>query len=221
VTALRLATMLATSRLIPFLLTVYVVILIPGPSVMFTVSRGVALGRRAALTTVLGNTAGLSAQLVVVVIGLGQLLAASQTVFTVMKLAGAAYLVYLGVNSIRHRKMTAVEMSAQSAKPMPTRRIIREGFVVGASNPKGLVIFTAILPNFVNRGAGDITLQLATLGAICVVVALLSDSCWALASGTAREWLGRSRKRLEWMSAGGGTIMVALGVGLALTGRKR
>jgi len=212
---------LASSRLIPFLLTVYVLILIPGPSVMFTVSRGVALGRRAALTTVLGNTAGLTAQLLIVVIGLGQLLAASQTVFTVMKLIGAAYLVYLGLGSIRHRKATAVEMTGQSTTPIPARRIIREGFVVGASNPKGLVIFTAILPNFINRGAGDITLQLATLGAICVLVALLSDSCWALASGSARQWLGRSRKRLEWMSAGGGTIMVALGVGLALSGRKR
>jgi threonine/homoserine/homoserine lactone efflux protein len=213
--------MLATTRLIPFLLTVYVLILIPGPSVMFTVSRGVALGRRAALTTVLGNTAGLSAQLVIVVIGLGQLLAASDLVFTVMKLIGACYLVFLGVRSIVHRRQAAVTMTPEASAPLPTGQIIREGFIVGTSNPKGLVIFTAILPNFINRSAGNVTLQLATLGAICVLVALVSDSCWAYASGSAREWLGRSRGRLEWMSAGGGAVIVALGVGLALTGRKR
>jgi threonine/homoserine/homoserine lactone efflux protein len=165
--------MLATTRLIPFLLTVYVLILIPGPSVMFTVSRGVALGRRAALTTVLGNTAGLSAQLVIVVIGLGQLLAASDLVFTVMKLIGACYLVFLGVRSIVHRRQAAVTMTPEASAPLPTGQIIREGFIVGTSNPKGLVIFTAILPNFINRSAGNVTLQLATLGAICVLVALV------------------------------------------------
>jgi threonine/homoserine/homoserine lactone efflux protein len=211
---------IATSHLIPFLLTVYVLILIPGPSVVFTVSRGVALGRRAALATVLGNTSGLGLQLVVVVIGLGSLLAASQAVFTVMKLAGAAYLIYLGISSIRHRAALADAIVDGTESRKSTARIVREGFTVGASNPKGLVIFTAILPNFVARSAGHVTLQLATLGAICVVVALLSDSCWALAAGTARHWLGRSRKRLELLSAGGGLTMVALGVGLALTGRR-
>jgi threonine/homoserine/homoserine lactone efflux protein len=212
---------LPTAHLVPFLLTVYVLILIPGPSVLFTVSRGVALGRRAALATVLGNTSGLALQLVLVVIGLGSVLAGSDTVFTVLKLCGGAYLIVLGARSIRDRRTLAQALTPHAVPPRPLGTILREGFVVGATNPKGLIIFTAVLPSFVDRGAGNPTLQLATLGIVTVLVALASDSSWALASGTARAWLGRSPKRLEWMSAGGGVTMMLLGVGLALTGRRR
>ena len=212
--------MLPTAHLLAFLTTVYVVILIPGPSVIFTVSRGVALGRKAALATVLGNTSGLLCQLVLVVVGLGSVLASSDTVFTVLKLVGAAYLVLLGLRSVRDRRELARALSPNAVGARPMATIIREGFTVGATNPKGLLIFTAILPDFIDRGAGHPTLQLATLGVICVVVALLSDSSWALASGAAREWLGRSPQRLERLSAGGGITMVALGVWLAITGRR-
>ncbi|HEX4010970.1 MAG TPA: LysE family translocator [Solirubrobacteraceae bacterium] len=214
--------MLPTAHLVPFLITVYVLILIPGPSVLFTVSRGVAMGRRAALATVLGNTSGLMFQLVLVVIGLGSILASSQTVYTVIKLIGAAYLIMLGVRSIRDRKELAVALAPTGdAHSRQMRTIIREGFLVGATNPKGLIIFTAVLPTFIQPSLGHQTLQLATLGVICAVVALLSDSSWALASGTARVWLGRSPRRLERLSAGGGVTMIALGVALALTGRRR
>jgi threonine/homoserine/homoserine lactone efflux protein len=212
---------LPTSHLIPFLLTVYVLILIPGPSVLFVVSRGVALGRRAALATVIGNTSGLLFQLIIVVIGLGSVLASSETVYTVLKLIGGAYLVFLGVRSIRHRKELAVALAPTTVGPQRLRTIIREGFLVGATNPKGLIIFTAVLPDFIDRSAGHQTLQLATMGLICAAIAVLSDGSWAIASGTARAWLGRSPRRLERMSAGGGVTMIALGVGLALTGRRR
>jgi threonine/homoserine/homoserine lactone efflux protein len=208
------------SHLVPFLVTVYVLIVIPGPSVLFVVSRGVALGRRAALATVLGNTSGLLFQLLVVVIGLGSVLASSETVFTVLKLIGAAYLVTLGVRSIRDRKKLAEALVSSAIAPRDLRTIVREGFIVGATNPKGLIIFTAVLPQFIDRSAGHPTLQLATLGAICALIALLSDGTWALASGTARTWLGRSSIRLERMSVGGGVTMIALGAGLALTGRR-
>lgn len=212
---------LPRAHLIPFLITVYVLIVIPGPSVIFTVSRGVALGRRAALATVLGNTSGLMLQLVVVVIGLGSVLADSETVFLVMKLLGGAYLILLGLRSIRSRHELATLLVADAVTAKPLRTTIREGFLVGATNPKGLVIFTAVLPTFIDRTQGHATLQLATLGVICGLVAVLSDGTWAIASGTARAWLGRSRRRLEWMSAGGGVIMIALGAGLAITGHRR
>lgn len=212
--------MLPRAHLIPFLITVYVLIVIPGPSVVFTVSRGVALGRRAALATVLGNTSGLMLQLLVVVAGLGAILAKSETVFLVMKLLGGAYLVFLGVRSIRHRRELAAILTPVASRPASLRTTVREGFLVGATNPKGLVIFTAVLPTFVDRAQGHASLQLATLGVICGLVAALSDSTWALASGTARAWLGRSPRRLEWMSAGGGVTMIALGAGLVVTGRR-
>ena len=212
--------MLPTDHLVAFLLTVYVLIVIPGPSVVFTVSRGVALGRRAALMTVLGNTSGLLLQLVLVVVGLGSVLASSDTVFTVLKLIGAGYLVLLGLRSIRDRKALASALAPNAIGPRRSRATLREGFAVGATNPKGLLIFTAVLPEFIDRSAGDPTLQLVTLGAICIVIALVSDSSWALASGTARAWLGRSPARLEGLSVGGGVAMILLGAALALTGRR-
>jgi threonine/homoserine/homoserine lactone efflux protein len=211
---------LPTDHLAAFFITVYVLIVIPGPSVLFTVSRGVALGRRAALATVLGNTAGLMFQLVLVVIGIGSILASSDTVFTVLKLIGAAYLIFLGARNILDRKSLAGALGSIEVTPRSLTTIIRQGFVVGATNPKGLIIFTAVLPQFIDRSQGHQTLQLATLGLLCAVVALLSDGTWAIASGTARQWLGKSPRRLEMLSAGGGLTLIGLGVGLALTGRK-
>src|SRR5580693_1503147 len=117
--------MLPSGHLLPFLVTVYVLILIPGPSVLFVVSRGVALGRRAALATVLGNTSGLLFQLILVVIGLGSVLASSETVYTILKLMGGAYLVVLGIRSIRHRKELAVSLAPTAVGPRRVRTIIR------------------------------------------------------------------------------------------------
>jgi len=213
--------MLPTRHLIEFLLTVYVLILIPGPSVLFVVSRGVALGRRAALATVAGNASGFALQLVLVSIGVGSIVARSDAVFTTLKLLGAAYLVFLGVRNIRDRKALATLFApAVAAEPKPLRRIVREGFFVGATNPKGVIIFTAVLPQFIDRSHGHVTIQLALLGVICIGIALLSDGAWALASGSARHWLGRSPRRLEAMTGAGGAMLIALGVGLAVTTRR-
>ena len=213
--------MLPTHHLLEFLLTVYILILIPGPSVLFVISRGVSLGRRAALATVLGNASGFTLQLALVSIGVGSLVARSDAVFTTLKLLGAAYLVFLGVRNIRDRKQLAALFSpAVPAAPKPLGRIVREGFFVGSTNPKGVIIFTAVLPQFVDRSKGHVTVQIALLGAICIVIALLSDGAWAIASGTAREWLGRSSRRLERMTATGGAMLIALGFGLALTSRR-
>jgi len=212
---------LPTAHLWEFLLTVYVVILIPGPSVLFVVSRGLALGRRAALVTVAGNTAGLTLQLLLVAIGLGAVIATSDAVFVALKLVGAAYLIYLGFTKIRDRKALAGLLGVGALEPRTLRRTVREGFFVGATNPKGLIIFTAILPPFIERSAGHATLQLLTLGAICVAIAIISDGVWAIFSGSARHWLGRSPKRLERLSATGGAMLIGLGVGLAVTGRRK
>jgi threonine/homoserine/homoserine lactone efflux protein len=214
--------MIATSHLTAFLLTVYLLILIPGPSVLFTVSRGVALGRRAALATVAGNTAGLAAQLGLVVVGLGAVLARSDAIYTTLKLIGAAYLVFLGIRTIRERGRLSVDLAAvtNGAAPRSLATIVREGMTVGFTNPKGLIIFTAVVPAFIDRAQGHASLQLLSLGLIVVLVALLSDSSWAIASGSARKWLGRSPRRLSRLSAVGGVSMVGLGVALAVTGRR-
>jgi threonine/homoserine/homoserine lactone efflux protein len=179
----------------------------------------VALGRRAALATVVGNAGGLALQALLVALGVGSILAESVTAFTVVKLAGAAYLVLLGVRMLRDRRRLATVLDA-AAEPKSGRRILREGFVVGATNPKSVIIFTAVLPQFVDRGAGHVPLQLGLLGALCVAVALLSDSAWAIASGTARLWLARSPLRLELVGGAGGLTLVGLGLRLAVSGRK-
>jgi threonine/homoserine/homoserine lactone efflux protein len=214
--------MIATGHLTAFLLTVYVLILIPGPSVLFTVSRGVALGRRAALATVAGNAAGLAAQLVLVAVGLGAVLARSDAIYTTLKLIGAAYLVFLGIRTIRERGRLSIDLAsaANAAAPRSLATIVREGMTVGFTNPKGLIIFTAVVPDFIDRAQGHTSLQLLSLGLIVVLVALLSDSTWAIASGSARRWLGRSPQRLSRMSVAGGVSMIGLGVALAVTGRR-
>jgi threonine/homoserine/homoserine lactone efflux protein len=212
--------MLPTQHLAEFLVTVYVLILIPGPSVLFVISRGVALGRRAALATVAGNAGGFALQLVLVSIGVGSIVARSDAVFSALKLLGAAYLVLLGIRKIRDRKSLAEFGGDVALAPRSLRRTVREGFFVGATNPKGVIIFTAVLPQFIDRSQGHVTLQLALLGLMCIAIALLSDGAWAIASGTARQWLGGSSRRLERLSGAGGVMLIGLGVGLAVTGRK-
>lgn len=211
--------MFGVQHLPEFLLTVFVLIVVPGPSVLFVVSRALALGRRAALATVAGNAAGLAVQVIMVAFGIGTIVAASAVVFTVVKLLGAGYLIVLGVRVIRDRRKLSTIVDA-SAAPRAGRRILREGFVVGATNPKGVIIFTAVLPQFVNRSSGHVPLQLGFLGAICLAIALASDSAWALASGFARAWIGRSPRRLERVGGASGLVMIGLGLSLAVSGRK-
>jgi threonine/homoserine/homoserine lactone efflux protein len=212
--------MVPTGHLAAFLVTVYVLILVPGPSVVFTVSRGVSLGRRAALATVAGNTAGLALQLVLVVLGLGAVLARSDVIYRTLELIGAAYLMFLGFRTIRERGRPSAEIVSAAAEPRSLATTVREGMTVGFTNPKGLIIFTAIVPDFIDRSQGHTSLQLLSLGLIVVLVALVSDSSWAIASGSARKWFGRSPRRLERMGTAGGVSMIGLGVFLALTGRR-
>jgi threonine/homoserine/homoserine lactone efflux protein len=211
--------MLGTRDLPAFLLVVAVLIVVPGPSVIFVVSRALALGRKAALATVVGNACGLAVQVAMVAVGIGAVVAASIAVFTVVKLVGAAYLVVLGIRVVRDRRELAVVRDAGDS-PREMRRIVREGFVVGVSNPKGLIIFSAVLPQFVTRSAGHVPFQLAFLGSICLVIAICSDSAWALASSRARDWLNRSPRRLELVGGASGITMIGLGLTLAVSGRK-
>jgi threonine/homoserine/homoserine lactone efflux protein len=211
--------LLAGGHLLTYVVTIFVLIVIPGPSVLFVVSRGVALGRRAALATVLGNTAGLGVLAIVVSLGLGSIVARSVAVFTVIKLAGAAYMVFLGVRMFRDRHALARMLDATVA-PKGMQRMLREGFVVGITNPKAVILLTAVLPQFVDRSAGHVQLQFLLLGAISLVVGLVSDAAWAIVSGTARVWLARSPRRLELIGGAGGLVLIGLGVRLAATGRK-
>lgn len=210
--------MLPTSHLLAFTITAWLLILVPGPSVLFTVSRAIALGRAAGVATVAGNTAGAFLQAVAVAFGVGPLVERSVLLFTVLKLAGAAYLIFLGVQAIRHRRSLGEALSA-TVERKTTARIVIDGFTVGVTNPKVVVFFAAILPQFIDRQSGHVPLQIVVLGAVFAGVALLSDSAWALAAGTARAWFTRSRRRLELVGGASGLVMIGIGARLALTGR--
>ncbi len=203
------------SSLVAFAVVSFVLIVIPGPSVMFVVGRALSLGRRAALVTVAGNAAGFYIQVVLVAVGLGAIVERSVAVFTTVKLIGAAYLVFLGVQAIAHRKVNA-EPSIGGAEVVNHRSLFVDGFVVGIANPKTLIFFAATLPQFVDRGAAPAGLQMLALGVLFAAIALVSDSVWGLAAGTARTWFVSSPRRLELVGAAGGVAIVALGVRLAL-----
>jgi len=208
---------LPTTHLLAFTLTAFVLIAIPGPSVLFTVSRAIALGRAAGVATVAGNTVGAFAQVVAVAFGIGPLVERSVAVFTVLKLAGACYLMFLGVQAIRHRRSLAAALGAEVERKT-TVKMMADGFAVGATNPKVIVFFAAMLPQFVDRQGGHVPVQIIALGAIFAGIALLSDSTWALAAGTVRAWLSSSPRRLEALGGTGGLLMIGIGARLALTG---
>ena len=210
--------MVPTTHLLAFTITALVLIAIPGPSVLFTVSRAISLGRVAGVATVAGNTVGAFTQVVAVAFGLGPLVERSVALFTVLKLAGACYLVYLGVQAIRHRRSLAEALGAEVERKTAARLVI-DGFTVGVTNPKVIVFFAAMLPQFVDRQAGDVPMQIIMLGAIFAGIALISDSAWALAAGTARAWLAGSPRRLALIGGAGGLAMIGIGTRLAFSGR--
>jgi threonine/homoserine/homoserine lactone efflux protein len=197
------------------------VVAIPGPSVLFTISRALTVGRRGALLTVVGNEIGLCLQVVAVAFGVGAVVERSAQVITVVKLAGAVYLVYLGVQAIRHRRSMAEALAAR-VTPVRPLRAMRDGFVVGVANPKTIVFFIVALPEVTMTAPGHlpVPVQMLILGALFPVIALVLDSGWAAVAGTARQWLVASPRRLALIGGTGGLVMIGLGVSVAATGRR-
>lgn len=208
-----------TNHLIAFVIASLLFIQVPGPSLLFTIGRALTVGRRDALLSVIGNALGLVAQVIGVALGLGALVAASAAAFTVLKLVGAAYVVYLGVQAIRHRADARRAMESPEVVTVPASALasVRTGFLVGATNPKTIVFFAAFLPQFLNPAAPTAP-QLLFLGVLFGVLAVLSDTCWALAASRARLWFARKPQRLDSLGVTGGVMMVGLGAGLAVTG---
>jgi threonine/homoserine/homoserine lactone efflux protein len=205
--------------LVAFVIAAVLIILAPGPAVLFVVSRALAYGRRVAVTTAAGGAAGSFVLAVTVAVGVGAVVQASAIAYLVVKLAGAGYLIYLGVRAIRHRRAIWAALAQPAAVPLSDRRTWWEGFVVGVTNPKTAVFFAAVLPQFVDRSAGPASLQMLALGAIFTAIALVSDTGYAVLAGGIRSWFARSARRLELVGGVAGLTMVGLGVGLAVTGR--
>lgn len=199
------------SQWLTFLVASLLFIQVPGPSLLFTLGRALTVGRRGAILSAVGNGLGLLVQVAVVAVGLGTVLAASATVYSVVKLAGAAYVVWLGVLAIRHRAQAREALARATPVAEAASRALRTGFVVGLTNPKTVVFFVAFLPEFTDRAAGRLGLQVALLGLVFGVLAVLSDSLWALVAGTARDWVARRPERLDSLGLAGGLMMIGLG----------
>jgi threonine/homoserine/homoserine lactone efflux protein len=210
--------MVTLHQVLAFGLVAFVLIAIPGPSVVFTVGRALAYGRAVALTTVVGNSLGLLVVLLLVALGLGDVVARSDAVFELLKYAGAAVLVWLGIQAIRQRH--GIEVTGDDSGP-PVRGMValRQGFMVGFTNPKAYVIFAAVLPPFIDRDRGHASLQMLLLGLVAFVIGLCSDSLWALLASQLRRWFNASPARGRAMGVVGGTSMIGLGVAVALSGR--
>lgn len=210
--------MVPPSHWVTFVFAAALLIALPGPSVLFVIGRTLALGRRAGLLSVVGNASGMLVQTGLVALGVGAIVAQSIVVLTVIKFAGAAYLVFLGIQAIRHRH--EVSAPVEAGVPRSTLRLLGEGFVVGVTNPKSIIFFVAILPQFIDPKAGGIPFQLAELGLTFVVLALLMDSTWVLTAGAARQWFARSPRRISQLGVVGGVAMIGLGGALAVSGAK-
>ncbi|WP_413809997.1 LysE family translocator [Streptomyces sp. OE57] len=210
--------MVSIDRLLAFAAMSFLLIVIPGPSVLFVVGRALAQGRRAALTTVVGNTLGAYALVVAVALGVGSVVERSDLVFTALKLVGAAYLVYLGVKAVRQRRSLQAAFTGDGPAHGGLRTLW-EGFAVGVANPKTIVFFAAVLPQFVDREQGHVVPQMLLLGLVFNAIAVVSDSVWGLAAATARTWFARSPRRLAMVGGAGGLSMIGLGVTVAATGR--
>ena len=209
--------MIDTNQLAAFFAASIAIILVPGPSVLFTLARGVAWGRAVAVLTVLGNSIGTLLLSVVVAIGLGPLLARSATFSVVLQLAGGSYLLWLGVGALRHRHAHAAAMTRREDARPRRLQVVRQGFTVGVLNPKSLVFFAAVFPHFVDRAKGHETTQLLIFGVIFSVMAFCSDGTWGLIAGTARDWLSDSPSRLVALRTTGACVMMGLGVLIMVT----
>ena len=200
------------TRIWEYCIAAIIIILAPGPSVLFVIARAIAWGRATAVATVAGNVLGAFSLSVVVAVGLGPILQRSEIAFIAVQVLGGCYLVYLGITAIKHSQIHANDMTNQGDIRPSKWRSMREGFWVGALNPKGMVFFAAILPQFVDREAGNVTSQLILMGAIFGILAFFSDGGWGILAGTIRNWLATEFKRLVLMRMTGGIVMIILGL---------
>ena len=195
-----------------YLVAAMIIILAPGPSVLFVIARAIAWGRKTSVLTVLGNVSGSFVLSSLVALGIGPILQKYHLAYVAVQWGGGLYLMYLGVDAIRKRAVHASDMTNQGPVGPTSLQSIRDGFWVGVLNPKAIVFFAAVLPQFVDIEGSAVTKQLLFLGLTFCVLAFFSDGAWGLLAGAARTWLAKTNTRLEKLRALGGTVMIVLGI---------
>jgi threonine/homoserine/homoserine lactone efflux protein len=197
-----------------FALAATALILLPGPAMLFLVSRGIGQGRRLALASTLGIEAATATMVLLTAFGLSALISSSVVAFSVVKYAGAAYLVYLAVREFRSRG----HFSLQATPVAGPWRAFFDAYLVGISNPKTAVFFLAFFPQFVHPESGPVWSQVLVLGAIFFVIGLVFDSTYALSAGSIGQWLQRHPTAMNRQKFVSGGIFLAMGGVAALTG---
>jgi threonine/homoserine/homoserine lactone efflux protein len=205
------------SSLLAFIATALVVLVIPGPGVLYIVARSLAQGHRAGVISVLGLSAGALVHVLAATAGLSAILLASAAAFSAVKLLGAAYLIYLGLRTLCS---STVFDDVVGGAPRSAQRLFTDGVVVSVLNPKIAVFFVAFLPQFVDANAGHVTQQLLALGLIYVVLALVTDGSYALLAGSLRHVFGSRFVRGPLPRYASGAVYLGLGVTTALTDRR-
>jgi threonine/homoserine/homoserine lactone efflux protein len=190
-------------------------LVVPGPSVLYIVTRSVSQGRRAGLISVLGVHVGSAVHVTAAALGLSALLASSATAFMIVKYLGAAYLVWLGVQKLRRRESGPVE----EAPPVRRTRLFTQGIVVNVLNPKTAIFFLAFLPQFVNPSRGPVALQIIILGACFIVLGIMSDGGYAMLAGTLAGRIRRTRGSRQRLDRASGVVYLGLGATAALATR--
>ena len=202
----------SVSNLLGFLVLAIVIIVVPGPSVLFAIGRALVLGTKLAVLSVLGNALGVGLQIVVVSLGLGVLIQQVPGLFFAIKIIGALVIAYLGIKAILDR----AKMELADEKSSSSKAVLQQSIVVGITNAKTFVFFVAALPSFVSPADGNPIIQMLILGLIFSVIGIASDMVYAVAAGKARDWLSTSQKRLAAFRGIGGFALTLLGLYMLL-----
>jgi len=202
-----------------FAVAATLLLLTPGPAVLYIVARSIEQGRVAGLASVFGITTGTLVHVLASTLGLSALLASSTLAFAAVKYAGAGYLIYMGVRRILSR--TDAPASQSKLPKRSLGRLYRDGFIVNLLNPKTALFFLAFLPQFVDPSRGAMAFQIAFLGLLFTLMGLTSDGLYALVAGTAGRWVKRRGRYLRWERFVSGSVFIGLGLTAALTGSGR
>jgi threonine/homoserine/homoserine lactone efflux protein len=205
-----------TATLIAFAAAALALVVIPGPNLIYIITRGIQQGRRAAIVSSLGVQLGMVAHILLATLGLSALVARSPVLYDVIKYAGAGYLVWMGISHLRKRH--APVDPAIALRPASTRQLFLHGFAINMLNPKVILFVLALLPQFVDPARGATAPQMLVLGAVFIVVALVSDTTYAFASGSLGAWLKGHPESERHRDRVSGIVYLLLGLVVALTG---
>jgi threonine/homoserine/homoserine lactone efflux protein len=209
--------MLEWSKLSLFVSVATILVFMPGPNTLYIIARSIQQGRLAGFVSSLGVQVGTMVHIAAAALGLSALLVSSAAAFNVVKYAGAAYLIYLGIKAL----LTKEKIESTGVRNTKLSRILYQGIVVNVLNPKTALFFFAFLPQFISVSRGRVMLQVVLLGSILIFLGTLSDSIYALASGSIGNWLRGNLKFLRVQRYFAGSVYIGLGAATALSGAHR